>query len=149
MNRVCGVLSREYEKKATKYLTCTISVTVWVSLSPSCAKPQGSWYSWQSFVWWQWLCQDWELHATSHLEIHHRRQLKGLPKLSSSQTTLKIWPDRNTLTADGLVARTTVTQTAQSRSVKLESTFHADLVGFLWLQTNLSFKNRCKNCFST
>lgn len=43
-----------------------------------------------------------------------------------------------------LTAAATVTQTAQSSSVQLQNTFHADFAKFLWLQTNLSFKNRCK-----
>lgn len=44
---------------------------IWVSLSPFCATPRGSWYSWQSSVWWQSLCPGWELRATNHLQTQH------------------------------------------------------------------------------
>ena len=45
-------------KKTKMSLTYTISLTTLVSLLPSCARQQGSWYCWQSSGWWQWWCQD-------------------------------------------------------------------------------------------
>lgn len=76
----------------------------------------------------------------------YRRQLHALTELLSSHTALKMWPDSTTLAADSLFTSNSHCNPdcTEALSVQLQSTFHADFARFLWLQTNLSFKNRCK-----
>lgn len=169
-------------------------MTIWVSLSLSCATPQGSWYSWQSSVWWRSLCPGWELRATNHLQTrtstlnnchaslsHSRGDTRprllnpGEPPTRSSLLSLTSefipllcrfslqkaaqcsgWITQLTSSTEDLswqqhAAYWQPNSTShcnpgctETLSVKLEHTFHAELARFLWLQTSLSFKNRCK-----
>lgn len=77
---------------------------------------------------------------------YYRRLHNALSKLSNSWTVLKIWLDSNTLAADSVFNSKSHCNpdSTETLSVKLGNTFHAELVRFLWSQTNLSFKNRCK-----